>query len=119
MYAETPGRGFLPGAGTLQRWRPPPAAAPFAFTGDLRLDAGVRQGDEVSRACRGAALLLLRPSGYIMTAVAGSSSVLLYMHTLHHCLRSNPVGARRVTLCQLCGGYGKPVVTSCPCSHHG
>ncbi|GLG99999.1 CAD protein [Gryllus bimaculatus] len=42
IYAENPVRGFLPGAGPLQYLSTPSAAQ------DVRVETGVRQGDEVS-----------------------------------------------------------------------
>lgn len=47
LYAESPARGFLPSPGTLRRWRPPPAAAAFAWDADVRVDSGVQEGDAV------------------------------------------------------------------------
>ena len=43
LYAEDPARGFLPAAGRLDRLRFPKAGA------ELRIDSGVREGDEISR----------------------------------------------------------------------
>jgi propionyl-CoA carboxylase alpha chain len=40
IYAEDPQRGFLPSSGRLVRFRPPGGA-------DVRLDSGVREGDEI------------------------------------------------------------------------
>jgi 3-methylcrotonyl-CoA carboxylase alpha subunit len=42
VYAEDPDRDFLPSTGRLRRLRPPPAS------GHIRVDTGVRQGDEVT-----------------------------------------------------------------------
>ena len=42
LYAEDPMRGFLPSAGRLKRYRPP------ASSDAVRIDDGVREGDEVS-----------------------------------------------------------------------
>jgi 3-methylcrotonyl-CoA carboxylase alpha subunit len=42
IYAEDPERGFLPSIGTLVHLAAPPPAA------DVRVDAGVREGDEIS-----------------------------------------------------------------------
>ena len=42
LYAEDPARGFLPSAGRLRRYRPPPEAD------GLRIDSGVVEGSEVS-----------------------------------------------------------------------
>jgi 3-methylcrotonyl-CoA carboxylase alpha subunit len=42
LYAEDPERGFLPSTGRLSRLRFPPASA------DVRIDAGVEEGDEVT-----------------------------------------------------------------------
>jgi 3-methylcrotonyl-CoA carboxylase alpha subunit len=42
LYAEDPERGFLPSTGRLARLRFPPAAP------DVRIDAGVEEGDEVT-----------------------------------------------------------------------
>ncbi|GLC58882.1 hypothetical protein PLESTB_001413000 [Pleodorina starrii] len=46
IYAERPRNNFLPGAGTVRRWRTPPDAAAFC-NGPLRVDSGVREGDPV------------------------------------------------------------------------
>ncbi len=49
IYAEDPVRGFVPSIGRLKRWRPPAiddrAQNKAAY---LRLDTGVREGDEVT-----------------------------------------------------------------------
>jgi len=42
LYAEDPERAFLPSIGTLSHWRMPPASD------GVRVDTGVRAGDEVS-----------------------------------------------------------------------
>ena len=42
LYAEDPEQGFLPGSGRIERLRLPPENA------TLRIDSGVREGDEVS-----------------------------------------------------------------------
>ncbi|MFQ5959574.1 MAG: biotin/lipoyl-containing protein, partial [Alphaproteobacteria bacterium] len=42
VYAEDPARGFLPSIGRLTRYRPPPESE------DVRVDAGVYEGAEVS-----------------------------------------------------------------------
>ncbi len=47
MYAESPERGFMPGTGTLARWALPDQAVTFRHTGDVRVDSGVRAGDQV------------------------------------------------------------------------
>ncbi|EIE19193.1 biotin carboxylase [Coccomyxa subellipsoidea C-169] len=47
VYAESPERGFMPGTGTLQRWRIPHGAVSFSHIGDVRVDSGVRKGDQV------------------------------------------------------------------------
>src|SRR5262245_5497715 len=43
LYAEDPYRNFLPSIGRLRRYRPPGEKQ-----GSLRIDSGVREGDEVS-----------------------------------------------------------------------
>ncbi|MEW5864707.1 MAG: acetyl/propionyl/methylcrotonyl-CoA carboxylase subunit alpha [Pseudomonadota bacterium] len=48
IYAENPERGFLPSTGPLKRLRTPPAAEFTAWAGPLRVDSGVREGDEIS-----------------------------------------------------------------------
>lgn len=48
LYAECPERGFLPSPGTIRRWQVPPEATAFDNFGDVRVDSGVREGDEVS-----------------------------------------------------------------------
>ena len=49
LYAERPDAGFLPAAGTLTAFAPPPGAASFEWPAGatVRLDAGVRAGDGV------------------------------------------------------------------------
>jgi 3-methylcrotonyl-CoA carboxylase alpha subunit len=42
LYAENPGRNFLPATGRLDRLRPPPETPAF------RIDSGVREGDSVT-----------------------------------------------------------------------
>lgn len=51
VYAESPERGFMPGTGTLRRWAPPKAAVAFDHAGDVRVDSGVRAGDQVPDSC--------------------------------------------------------------------
>ncbi len=46
VYAENPERGFLPSTGRLRRFRPPAEMASAARV--VRLDTGVREGDEIS-----------------------------------------------------------------------
>eukprot|EP00198_Chlamydomonas_reinhardtii_P008777 XP_001698114.1 methylcrotonoyl-CoA carboxylase alpha subunit [Chlamydomonas reinhardtii] len=46
IYAESPRNNFLPGAGTVRRWRTPAAAVTFA-NAPVRVDSGVREGDAV------------------------------------------------------------------------
>ncbi len=46
VYAEDPERGFLPSTGRLRRFRPP--AEEVSETRIVRLDSGVREGDEIS-----------------------------------------------------------------------
>ncbi len=46
IYAENPEKGFLPSTGLLQHLRLP-AAVEF-MNGDVRIDAGVREGDTIS-----------------------------------------------------------------------
>ncbi len=46
VYAEDPYRNFLPSIGRLKRFRPP-AEGPLG-AGTVRLDSGVREGDEIS-----------------------------------------------------------------------
>jgi len=41
VYAEDPGRGFLPSTGELAVWRPPSGPG-------IRVDSGVREGDSVT-----------------------------------------------------------------------
>jgi propionyl-CoA carboxylase alpha chain len=45
IYAEDPEQGFLPSAGRLVRWRPPPESRREGVT--LRLDSGVFEGAEI------------------------------------------------------------------------
>ncbi|EFJ52737.1 hypothetical protein VOLCADRAFT_101577 [Volvox carteri f. nagariensis] len=42
IYAESPRNNFLPGAGTVRRWRTPAAAVSFS-NAPLRVDSGVRE----------------------------------------------------------------------------
>jgi acetyl/propionyl-CoA carboxylase alpha subunit len=46
LYAEDPANGFLPTTGAIALWRPP--AVEGAVTSSLRVDAGIRAGDEVT-----------------------------------------------------------------------
>ncbi len=46
LYAEDPYRGFLPSIGRLKRYVEPPEGP--AGPGALRIDSGVREGDEIS-----------------------------------------------------------------------
>ncbi|WP_417497460.1 acetyl-CoA carboxylase biotin carboxylase subunit [Maricaulis sp.] len=46
LYAEDPYRGFLPSIGRLKRFSEPAQGA--LGEGELRIDAGVREGDEIS-----------------------------------------------------------------------
>jgi acetyl/propionyl-CoA carboxylase alpha subunit len=46
LYAEDPANGFLPTTGVIALWRPP--AVEGAVTGGLRVDGGIRAGDEVT-----------------------------------------------------------------------
>jgi 3-methylcrotonyl-CoA carboxylase alpha subunit len=57
LYAENPGKGFLPSTGTLTRFRIPDTPRPTLqsdgnrhqdFDADVRLEIGVEEGDEVS-----------------------------------------------------------------------
>ncbi len=52
LYAEDPTRGFAPSIGRVKRWRPPSGniaeADPAAEGARLRLDSGMREGDEVT-----------------------------------------------------------------------
>lgn len=43
LYAERPGKGFLPSVGVLARFRTPPE------TDNLRIDSGVREGDRITQ----------------------------------------------------------------------
>lgn len=57
LYAENPENNFLPGGGTLKRWRIPPRASRFTFDSpvtsahgghsSVRVDSGVIEGDDV------------------------------------------------------------------------
>lgn len=47
LYAECPEKGFLPSPGTVRRWRVPTGATEFNNYGDVRVDSGVQEGDEV------------------------------------------------------------------------
>ncbi|MFT3707331.1 MAG: acetyl/propionyl/methylcrotonyl-CoA carboxylase subunit alpha [Archangium sp.] len=47
VYAENPEKGFLPSIGTLSHLRFPAHVA-FVRDGNVRVDAGVRQGDEIT-----------------------------------------------------------------------
>ncbi|MEN2474728.1 acetyl/propionyl/methylcrotonyl-CoA carboxylase subunit alpha [Burkholderia sp. GS2Y] len=47
LYAENPGRGFLPSTGTLKHLRLP-AGVEFAIGAAVRVDSGVREGDAIT-----------------------------------------------------------------------
>lgn len=53
LYAENPNRNFLPGSGTVSRWRPPVGSVAFSHSATatsphIRVDSGVVEGDVVS-----------------------------------------------------------------------
>ncbi len=48
IYAENPGKGFLPSTGTLRHLRAPAGAEFRADGGPIRVDSGVRQGDAIT-----------------------------------------------------------------------
>ncbi len=47
MYAENPSKGFMPSPGSIASWRIPPGSVAFTHHGDVRVDSGVQQGDQV------------------------------------------------------------------------
>ena len=47
VYAESPAKGFMPSPGTIASWRAPAGSVAFSHTGDVRVDSGVQQGDQV------------------------------------------------------------------------
>ena len=47
VYAESPAKGFMPSPGTIASWRAPPGSVAFSHAGDVRVDSGVQQGDQV------------------------------------------------------------------------
>eukprot|EP00877_Chromochloris_zofingiensis_P010017 jgi/Chrzof1/5269/Cz15g20050.t1 len=47
LYAEKPKHNFLPGAGRVRRWRVPATAGFFDHRHTIRVDSGVREGDDV------------------------------------------------------------------------
>jgi hypothetical protein len=51
LYAESPERNFMPGVGTIQRWRTPLGAVAFSHEGSVRVDSGVQEGDQACSAC--------------------------------------------------------------------
>tara|TARA_Y100000052_G_scaffold22253_2_gene22918 strand:+ start:17078 stop:19081 length:2004 start_codon:yes stop_codon:yes gene_type:complete len=48
VYAEDPYRNFLPSIGRLKRFEPPSEGAVAGAPGTVRMDSGVREGDEIS-----------------------------------------------------------------------
>ena len=48
IYAENPDNDFLPGSGHLHFVKTPENAGSFGLEADVRIDAGVVQGDDVS-----------------------------------------------------------------------
>lgn len=48
VYAEDPYRNFLPSIGRLKRFQPPGEGKVKGATGTVRMDSGVREGDEIS-----------------------------------------------------------------------
>ncbi|MAT35883.1 MAG: acetyl/propionyl-CoA carboxylase subunit alpha [Ponticaulis sp.] len=48
VYAEDPYRNFLPSIGRLKRFQPPPEGEIAGAPGTVRIDSGVREGDEIS-----------------------------------------------------------------------
>ena len=55
VYAESPAKGFMPSPGTIASWRAPLGSVAFSHMGDVRVDSGVQQGDQVLP-CSGAVL---------------------------------------------------------------
>jgi biotin carboxylase len=47
VYAENPAKGFMPSPGTIASWRVPPGSVVFTHAGEVRVDSGVQQGDQV------------------------------------------------------------------------
>ena len=47
VYAENPTKGFMPSPGTIASWRVPPGSVAFTHAGEVRVDSGVQQGDQV------------------------------------------------------------------------
>ena len=47
VYAESPSKGFMPSPGSIASWRVPPGSVAFTHHGDVRVDSGVQQGDQV------------------------------------------------------------------------
>ncbi|CAK0783426.1 hypothetical protein CVIRNUC_006625 [Coccomyxa viridis] len=47
VYAESPAKGFMPSPGTIASWRVPTGSVAFSHKGDVRVDSGVQQGDQV------------------------------------------------------------------------
>jgi hypothetical protein len=47
VYAESPTKSFMPSPGTIASWRVPPGSVAFTHAGDVRVDSGVQQGDQV------------------------------------------------------------------------
>ena len=48
VYAEDPYRNFLPSIGRLKRYLPPEEGEAKGVPGEVRVDSGVREGDEIS-----------------------------------------------------------------------
>ena len=48
VYAEDPYRNFLPSIGRLKRYIPPVEGEAVGVPGEVRVDSGVREGDEIS-----------------------------------------------------------------------
>lgn len=47
VYAESPAKGFMPSPGKIASWRVPTGSVAFSHKGDVRVDSGVQQGDQV------------------------------------------------------------------------
>ncbi|CAL5220654.1 g2699 [Coccomyxa viridis] len=47
VYAENPSKGFMPSPGSIASWRVPPGSVAFTHHGEVRVDSGVQQGDQV------------------------------------------------------------------------
>ncbi len=89
MYAENPSKGFMPSPGSIASWRVPPGSVAFTHHGEVRVDSGVQQGDQVCRTISVVETCCMEhPAGAYVTSLVSRcplSSILALLTTLTAC----------------------------------